>query len=141
FDANDVLASRTAYYTPYDATGTQIAIKAGYAEYQTDDKDDHHLWLRAGRQFRLDAGAMFAYYDGVTVGYRTDSGYSVSAFGGQRVSLYVDTVSSASGIALNQECLTNGVPQAGTNCVRDAGLLFGATAGVDLKKSKGIPLK
>ena len=140
FDTQDTLVTRTGYYTPYDATGQQIAIKAGYAEYQSDDKDGNHAWVRAGRQFRLDGGAMFAYFDGATVGYRTDNGVSVSAFGGERVSLYIDTVSSASS-TVTQNCVTNGIAQPGTSCTQNAGLEFGATASIDLKKSKGIPLK
>ncbi len=116
FDASNSLADRSALVMPSDAAGQNVAIKAGYAEYGRDDKADNdtsHFWLRAGRQFRLDGGNMFAYFDGATIGYRTN-GWEVSAFGGQRVALYVDT---------------------------QAGLTYGATASVDLKKMKDIPLK
>jgi hypothetical protein len=113
FDAGGALASRTARVVPGDATDQRIAVKAGYAEYQTDDKDGSHLWLRAGRQFRLDGGAMFAYFDGGAVGYRSH-GLDVSGFGGERVALYIDT---------------------------PRGVTFGGTAAVDLKKLRDWPVK
>lgn len=114
FDAGNSLATRTALVTPTDATDQRIAIKAGYAEYGTEDRDpNQHLWLRAGRQFRLDSGAMFAYYDGATVGWK-EKAWNVSAFAGQRVTLYVDT---------------------------PGGTELGATAQVDLKKLRDIPVK
>ena len=114
FDASNALATRTALVVPGDATDQRIAVKAGYAEYQTDDeKDASHLWLRAGRQFRLDGGAMFAYFDGAAAGYRKD-GISVSGFGGQRVALYIDT---------------------------PHGVTFGGTAAFDLKKLRDWPVK
>ena len=91
YDTGSAAASRTALPVPGDATDQRLAIKAGYAEYRADDKDpDHHLWLRAGRQYRLDAGAMFAYFDGATIGWK-EPAWNVSAFAGRRVALYVDT--------------------------------------------------
>jgi hypothetical protein len=113
FDASDALATRSALVAPGDATGQRIAIKAGYAEWGNDDKHPQSLWLRAGRQFRLDGGAMFAYFDGVTVGYRTPAA-NVSAFAGQRVVLYVNS---------------------------EPGVTFGATAAVDLQVLRGLPVK
>jgi hypothetical protein len=113
FDASDSLATRSALVAPGDATDQRIAIKAGYAEWGNDDKHPQNLWLRAGRQFRLDGGAMFAYFDGVTVGYRTPAA-NVSAFAGQRVVLYVDS---------------------------EPGVTFGATAAVDLQVLRGLPVK
>ena len=113
FDTGDTLATRTATISPTDATGQNVAIKAGYAEYGTEDKDNNHFWLRAGRQTRSDGGAMFAYFDGATVGYRNDD-VSASAFAGQRVALYIDT---------------------------PTGVTFGGTASLDLKKWKNIPVK
>lgn len=113
YDTSNALASRTATISPTDATGQNLAIKFGYAEYGTEDKDDNHFWLRAGRQTRQDGGAMFAYFDGATVGYR-NSDFSISAFGGERVALYIDT---------------------------PTGTTYGATASLDLKKSKNIPVK
>jgi len=111
FDASDSLATRTATIMPYD--NENIAIKAGYAEYGRDDRkpdgqQPNKFWLRAGRQFRLDGGNLFAYFDGATIGYR-EKAWSVSGFAGQRVALYVDT---------------------------EPGVLFGATASVDTKKVK-----
>ena len=114
-DASDSLATRTAIIDPSDQ-GQHVAIKAGYAEYGRDSKADNadqHFWARAGRQFRLDGGAMFAYFDGVTVGYRM-KGIELSAFAGQRVALYVDT---------------------------PTGLTFGTTAAVDLKQTNDIPVR
>jgi hypothetical protein len=91
FDTSGALPTRTALVVPGDATGERVVMQAGYAEYGTDGKDpDQHLWLRAGRQFRLDGGAMFAYYDGGTIGWK-EPAWNVSAFAGQRVALYVDT--------------------------------------------------
>ncbi|MGH9887492.1 MAG: hypothetical protein ACREBE_18325, partial [bacterium] len=104
FDASDTLATRTALVTPGDAADQRIAIKAGYVEWGNDDRRPQKLWLRGGRQFRLDAGAMFAYFDGATAGYR-DKGVELSGFVGRRVVLYVDS---------------------------PAGTEFGATAAVDL---------
>jgi hypothetical protein len=113
-DASDSLASRTATVAPSDADELPIVIKAGYAEYGRDDiHKDKRLWLRGGRQFRLDGGSMFAYFDGATVGYRARA-WDVSAFAGQRVALYVDT---------------------------ERGLTYGATAAVDLGKGGGVPLR
>ena len=112
-DAGDALPTRTALVVPGDATDQRIAIKAGYAEYGTDDQPGHHLWLRAGRQFRLDAGSMFAYYDGATIGWK-EHAWDVSAFAGQRVALYVDT---------------------------PTGVELGATAAIDLKKARDLPLR
>jgi hypothetical protein len=114
-DASDSLATRTAVIDPSDQ-GQHLAIKAGYAEYGRDSKADNadqHFWARAGRQFRLDGGAMFAYFDGVTVGYRM-KGIELSAFAGQRVVLYIDTPN---------------------------GLTFGTTAAVDLKQTNDIPVR
>jgi hypothetical protein len=93
FDASDSLATRTATIMPYD--NQQLAIKAGYAEYGRDDRKPDgqqpmKFWLRAGRQFRLDGGNMFAYFDGATIGWK-DKLWAVSAFAGQRVALYTDT--------------------------------------------------
>ena len=114
FDASDSLASRTASIAPSDADDLPLAIRAGYAEYGRDDVyRDRKLWLRAGRQFRLDGGSMFAYFDGATVGYR-EQGWDVSAFAGRRVALYVDT---------------------------EHGVTYGATAAIDLGKRNRVPLK
>ncbi|HEU4734477.1 MAG TPA: hypothetical protein VFT22_41590 [Kofleriaceae bacterium] len=113
FDASDSPATRTAVIAPGDATDQRIAIKAGYVEWGNDDRHPQSLWLRGGRQFRLDGGALFAYFDGVTVGYRTP-GVSASAFAGQRVVLYVDS---------------------------EAGVTFGGTAAVDLQALRGVPVR
>lgn len=113
FDASDTLATRTALVTPGDAADQRIAIKAGYVEWGNDDRRPQKLWLRGGRQFRLDAGAMFAYFDGATAGYR-DKGVELSGFVGRRVVLYVDS---------------------------PAGTEFGATAAVDLMTLRGTPIK
>jgi hypothetical protein len=115
-DASDSLATRSAVIDPSDATGQHLAIKAGYAEYGNDSKAENAgqaFWARAGRQFRLDGGGMFAYFDGVTGGYRKN-GIDASAFVGQRVALYVDTPN---------------------------GIEFGATGAIDLKKTNSIPLR
>jgi hypothetical protein len=113
-DASDALASRSATIAPSDADELPIVIKAGYAEYGRDDVHrDRKLWLRGGRQLRLDGGAMFAYFDGATVGYR-ERAWDVSAFAGQRVSLYVDTA---------------------------RGFTYGATAALDLGKQRNVPLR
>lgn len=113
-DASDSFATRTAFVRPYDAEDSYaIAIKAGYAEWGRDDRRPQKLWLRGGRQFRLDGGALFAYFDGATVGYR-DKGFEVSGFAGQRVALYVDT---------------------------PKGILFGGTAAVDLKTRVNVPAR
>lgn len=104
-DASDA-GSNTAFVRPYDTEDAfAIQIKAGYAEWGRDDRRPQKVWLRGGRQFRLDGGSMFAYFDGATVGYR-DKGIEVSGFAGQRVALYVDT---------------------------PKGVLFGATAAADLQ--------
>jgi len=115
FDASDALATRAGSIVPGDATDQRIAIKAGYAEWGTDPRaaNPNPLWLRAGRQFRLDGGGMFAYFDGLTAGYRGHA-FDASAFVGQRVALYVDT---------------------------PTGITFGATAALDLKKAIDVPLK
>ncbi len=116
FDAGDTVATRSALVVPGDASDQRIAIKAGYAEWGRDaraDAEGKHLWLRAGRQFRLDGGGMFAYFDGATIGYR-EHAWDASVFAGERVALYVDTT---------------------------RGFTFGATGSVDLKKLKDIPLK
>ena len=115
FDAGDTLATRSALVVPGDAADQRIAIKAGYAEWGRDaraEAEGQHLWLRAGRQFRLDGGGMFAYFDGATVGYRQPA-WDASVFAGQRVALYVDT---------------------------PTGFTFGATGSLDLKKLKDLPL-
>lgn len=113
-DASDSLATRSALVVPGDANDQRIAIKAGYAEWGRDDKrPEQRLWIRAGRQFRLDGGALFAYFDGATIGYRANA-WDVSAFAGQRVALYVDT---------------------------ERGVTFGATAAADLKKLRDWPIK
>ncbi|MBA3502954.1 MAG: hypothetical protein H0T65_21510, partial [Deltaproteobacteria bacterium] len=105
---------RSAFVRPYDADDSYaIAIKAGYAEWGRDDRRPQKLWARGGRQFRLDGGSMFAYFDGATVGYR-DKGVELSGFAGQRVALYVDT---------------------------PKGVLFGATAAVDLKQRGSLPAR
>jgi len=110
FDATDAIETRTATIRPYDQQA--LAIKAGYAEYGRDDRkpdgQQPAFWLRAGRQFRLDGGNLFAYFDGATVGLRQKE-WNASAFVGQRVALYVDT---------------------------QPGILFGATAAYDKKKLK-----
>jgi len=113
FDASDAPATRSALVAPGDATDQRIAIKAGYAEWGNDDRRPQSAWLRGGRQFRLDGGALFAYFDGLTAGYRT-KGLEVSAFAGRRVVLYVDT---------------------------PAGITFGATAAVDLRALRGVPVR
>jgi hypothetical protein len=113
FDASDSAATRSALVAPGDAAGQRIAIKAGYVEWGNDDRRPQKLWLRGGRQFRLDGGALFAYFDGITAGYRTD-GVTASAFAGQRVVLYVDS---------------------------EPGVTFGATAAVDLQALRGLPVK
>nr|HEX4318956.1 hypothetical protein [Kofleriaceae bacterium] len=142
FDTTDTLATRTQLVVPGDAADQRVVVKAGYAEYQTDDKNDNHLWIRAGRQFRLDGGSMFAYYDGATVGYRANNGFSMSVFGGQRVQLYLDpSISPSSGFAQSAACLTNGVANGQDGCQQNPGIMFGATLGFDLKKMKGIPAK
>jgi hypothetical protein len=56
---------------------------------------------------------MFAYFDGVTAGYRTPA-VNASVFAGQRVVLYVDS---------------------------EPGVTFGATAAVDLQVLRGVPVK
>jgi hypothetical protein len=113
FDASDALATRSALVSPGDAADQRIAIKAGYVEWGNDDRRPQTIWLRGGRQFRLDAGAMFAYFDGVTAGYRA-RGTELSAFVGQRVVLYVNS---------------------------EPGVEFGATAAVDLLALRGTPVK
>lgn len=114
YDTGTAAASRTAVPVPGDATGQRVAIKAGYAEYGAEDKDpDHHLWLRAGRQYRLDAGAMFAYFDGATIGWK-ERAWNASAFAGRRVALYVDT---------------------------PAGVELGATAALDVSRLGAVRLK
>ena len=113
-DASDSAGSRSAFVRPYDADDSYaIAIKAGYAEWGRDDRRPQKLWLRGGRQFRLDGGSLFAYFDGATVGFR-DKGVELSGFAGQRVALYVDT---------------------------PKGLLFGATAAIDLKQTANLPAR
>lgn len=113
-DASDSLASRSAIIAPTDAASLPLVIKAGYAEYGRDDiYKDQKLWLRGGRQFRLDGGSMFAYFDGATIGYR-ERAWDVSAFAGRRVALYVDT---------------------------EHGITYGATAAIDLDKQSHVPLK
>jgi len=114
-DASDSLATRSAFVRPYDNEDAyNLAIKAGYAEWGRDDRrPDQKLWLRGGRQFRLDGNTLFAYFDGGTVGYR-GNGVEASGFAGQRVALYVDT------------------PQ---------GLLFGGTSALDLKKLANLPAR
>jgi hypothetical protein len=135
-------ASRSDLVVPGDADGQRAVIKAGYLDYQTDDKDGDHLWLRAGRQFRLDGGAMFAYYDGATVGFNSGNGLSLSAFAGQRVQLYLDpNTSPTTGETLPSQCVNQGVAQAGTNCIMNPGIMFGGTLGLDLKKMSGVPVK
>ena len=113
FDASDSLATRSALVSPGDAADQRIAIKAGYVEWGNDDRRPQKVWLRGGRQFRLDAGAMFAYFDGITAGYR-NQGVDLSAFAGQRVVLYVDS---------------------------EPGVEFGATAAVDLQALRGTPIR
>lgn len=115
FDVSDSLATRTATVSPFDASDLALAIKAGYAEYGRDDRkpDASGPWIRAGRQSRMDGGALFAYFDGATIGYRTKA-LSISAFAGQRVALYVET---------------------------ERGIEYGATASLDLKAMKSAPVK
>jgi hypothetical protein len=114
FDATNSLETRTATISPYDQEA--LAIKAGYAEWGRDDRKPNASgpWLRGGRQFRHDGGALFAYFDGATAGYRTAKGIEASVFGGQRVALYVTT---------------------------PKGIEYGATASVDLKKMSDIPVR
>ena len=112
-DADDSPATRSALVEPGDAADRRIAIKAGYVEWGNDDRRTQPVWLRGGRQFRLDGGALFAYFDGVTAGYRT-RGLDMSAFAGRRVVLYVDS---------------------------EAGTTFGATAAVDVGALRGVPVK
>lgn len=113
FDALGSVDTRTATILPYDQEA--LAIKAGYAEYNRDDRKANAggLWLRGGRQFRQDGGALFAYFDGATVGYRTKA-TELSAFAGQRVALYVNT---------------------------PKGIEYGATAMYDMKKAMNLPIK
>jgi hypothetical protein len=115
FDTTNGLASRSDLVVPGDSTGQRFAVKAGYAEYgaETATGDKPAWWVRAGRQFRLDGGAMFAYFDGLTFGYHS-KGVQLSVFGGERAVLYVNT---------------------------PGGLTFGATASIDLDKINGTPLK
>lgn len=107
-DATSGASSLAGTVMPYD--NEAIAIKAGYAEYGRDDRkpdgQQPPFWVRAGRQFRLDGGNLFAYFDGVTVGLRQKD-WNASAFVGQRAVLYVDT---------------------------QPGILFGATAAYEQKK-------
>lgn len=113
-ESTETLAAQTALAVPGDATDQRIAIKAGYAEWGRDDRrPNQKLWLRGGRQFRLDGGALFAYFDGATIGYR-ETAWNASAFAGQRVALYVET---------------------------ERGVLYGATAALDLKRAKDWPLE
>ncbi|MEO8699083.1 MAG: hypothetical protein ABI867_03535 [Kofleriaceae bacterium] len=116
-DASDSLAANTAVINPADGNDQFLAIKAGYAEWGRDDRkpDDqqpHKVWLRGGRQFRLDGGNLFAYFDGLTVGYK-ESKWNASAFLGQRVALYTGT---------------------------EPGILFGATAAATPNKNIKIAL-
>jgi len=114
YDTGSAAASRTALPVPGDATGQRIAIKAGYAEYGAEDNDPvPHVWLRAGRQYRLDAGAMFAYFDGATIGWK-EPAWNVSGFAGRRVALYVDT---------------------------PAGVELGATAALDVSRLGAVRIK
>lgn len=111
FDASQSNAAESAVILPYD--NQELVIKAGYAEWGRDDRkpDDRqpsNVWLRGGRQFRLDGGNLFAYFDGATVGFKKGD-VSASAFGGQRVALFVDT---------------------------EPGIVFGATAGAKLGSLK-----
>lgn len=111
FDAADANSANTATIQPYDQSA--LVIKAGYAEWGRDDRkpDDqqpYNVWVRGGRQFRLDGGNLFAYFDGVTVGYRNKE-TTFSGFVGRRVALFVDT---------------------------QHGILFGATAGMNIKPAK-----
>ncbi|MCW5805040.1 MAG: hypothetical protein KIT31_21900 [Deltaproteobacteria bacterium] len=114
-DTTDSLATRTATISPFDSSDLALAIKAGYAEYGRDDRkpDATGVWLRGGRQFRLDGGNLFAYFDGATIGYRA-KGVQVSGFAGQRVALYIDT---------------------------QRGVTYGGTITVDLKAMKTAPAK
>jgi hypothetical protein len=114
-DVSDSAATRSAFVRPYDSDDAYaVAIKAGYAEWGRDDKHPNQkFWLRGGRQFRLDGGSMFAYFDGATAGYRS-KGFEASGFVGQRVALYVDT---------------------------PKGILFGGTASVDFKKTNDLPAR
>jgi len=114
FDALGAVDTRTATILPYDQEA--LAIKAGYAEWNRDDRkaDAGGPWLRGGRQFRHDGGALFAYFDGVTAGYRNAKGLEASVFGGQRVALYVFT---------------------------PKGIEYGATASIDLKRMSSIPVR
>ncbi len=112
FDASR--SNNSALPTPVDAEDQQLQIRAGYVEWGRDDRTKglrNQLWLRGGRQFRQNGGAMFAYFDGATVGWRTPS-VQVTGFAGQRVALYIDSL---------------------------RGVSFGGSVQADLKQARGWP--
>ena len=93
FDASDSLATRSARDRSGRRDRSAHRDQGGLRRVRQRRQgrgSRQAFWVRAGRQFRLDGGGMFAYFDGVTVGYRTN-GIDASAFVGQRVVLYVDT--------------------------------------------------
>ncbi len=113
FDASR--SNNSALPTPVDAEDQQLQIRAGYVEWGRDDRTKglrNQLWLRGGRQFRQNGGAMFAYFDGATVGWRTPS-VQVTGFAGQRVALYIDSL---------------------------RGVSFGGSVQADLKQARGWPV-
>ena len=112
FDASR--SNNSALPTPVDAEDQQLQIRAGYVEWGRDDRTKglrNQLWLRGGRQFRQNGGAMFAYFDGATVGWRRPS-VQVTGFAGQRVALYIDSL---------------------------RGVSFGGSVQADLKQARGWP--
>ncbi|MBP9089242.1 MAG: hypothetical protein KBG15_24180, partial [Kofleriaceae bacterium] len=112
FDASR--SNNSALPTPVDAEDQQVQIRAGYVEWGRDDRTTglrNQLWLRGGRQFRQNGGAMFAYFDGATIGWRTPS-VQVTGFVGQRVAMYIDSL---------------------------RGVSFGGAVQADLKQSRGWP--
>ncbi len=112
FDASR--SNNSALPTPVDAEDQQLQIRAGYVEWGRDDRTKglrNQLWLRGGRQFRQNGGAMFAYFDGATVGWRTPK-VQVTGYVGQRVAMYIDSL---------------------------RGVSFGGAVQADLKQSRGWP--
>lgn len=88
FDARG--AEVTALPAAVDARGQNVLIRAGYVEWGRDNKATgvrQRLWVRGGRQFRQNAGALLAYFDGVTVGWQ-DQRWQAAGFVGRRVALY-----------------------------------------------------
>jgi hypothetical protein len=113
FDPSNSVNS--ALPAPTDANDQNLAIRAGYAEWGRDDRSNglrKQLWLRGGRQFRQNGAASFAYFDGATLGWRSDS-TQYAGYVGRRVALYVDA---------------------------PHGITFGASLNKDFKRSRGWPV-